>query len=195
MVWMRRIVSVFIVPTVLLSLAACAKDSSPTSSSTDAKQLIKDLNAFENDNRTIRFKDMPIKVYVDGPSSWKDDVKKWEEWSGGAIRFEFVNSDPEVGIRLKNGIQQPLVCGVTYEPKWDNGEIRKADIEMDLTSYTPLCKQTVAHEAGHALGILGHTKNGGLMDGDGGDGKMRDEVKEMMRILYSNPPNTSVDKL
>ena len=33
------------------------------------------------------------------------------------------------------------------------------------------------------------------MDGDGGDGKMRDEVREMMRILYSNPPNTSVDKL
>jgi hypothetical protein len=56
----------------------------------------------------------------------------------------------------------------------------------------PQCVRTVTHETAHAIGFLGHTTDGGLMDDDGGDGEITPTVTQVLRDLYALPPGTLV---
>jgi len=162
-------------------------------------EVLRALNASKNENRTIRFSVNPIPVYIKNIPDGKDEVMLWTQATDGVIQFTFVDDDPQNGIAVRYGIEGPLVCGVTYEPSWKDGVITKASIEIDPKAVIPLptsgCKQTVAHEVGHALGLFGHTNDGGMMDPDAGNGKLSPQTKRVMKLLYSLPPNTDVSHL
>ena len=53
----------------------------------------------------------------------------------------------------------------------DDGNMTSADVQVSQAIYRgPQCQRTVTHETAHAIGFLGHTSDGGLMDPDGGNG-------------------------
>lgn len=162
-------------------------------------ELLRALNASHNQNKTIRFEEIPIKVYVQNVPDGKDQVQIWAEATDGLLQFEFVGDEPENGIAIRYGITAPITCGIAYRPEWSEGIIKKASIEIDPKTILPVsslfCKQTVKHEVGHALGLFGHTGDGGLMDANGGNGEITPQVKRVMKLLYSSPPNTDVSNI
>jgi hypothetical protein len=183
---------------IIVFSGGCGVLSDEGKTGTDG-ELLRALNAGYNYNKTIRFETNPIKVYIHNVPDGKDQVGEWTEATDGLIQFEFVGDEPENGIAIRYGITAPITCGVAYEPEWSDGVIKKASIEIDPKTILPLfalgCKQTVKHEVGHALGLFGHTRDGGLMDGDGGNGEITPQVKRIMKLLYSSPPNTDVNNI
>ena len=60
---------------------------------------------------------------------------------------------------------------MTFLEFTDDGEFTSADVQVSQSIYRgPQCQRTVTHETAHAIGFLGHTDDGGLMDPDGGNG-------------------------
>ncbi|HMO17339.1 MAG TPA: hypothetical protein PKA63_03965 [Oligoflexia bacterium] len=186
----------FVVFVLGLGSYACGGDSD-TASGSDEDILFK-VNGELNDGRSVRFPFTPVRVYVENIPDGKKEIRKWTDATDNLINFEFVDERKNADIKIKYGVQAPLVCGVTYRPDTDrNGNITNADIELDpksvVTEFLPFgCNQTVAHEIGHALGYFGHSDDGGLMDPDGGNGKFTDQTKRVMKKLYSAPPNTGI---
>jgi hypothetical protein len=178
---------------VLLSAVACGgSKSSPTSSSDSADVLLFELNATDNDGRTRRFANLPIAVFLNGVAD-EGELTAWTGASGGAVTFTFVGSDPGTGIslRLQDDIDD-RTCGFTTWRRGNN-TIQKAEIAVNPRLYRgSRCKRTPTHEAGHAIGIFGHTSDGGLMDPDGGNGDITASVGEMIRKLYTQAPGTPV---
>ena len=178
-----------------LCLGFGCSDETNTPQTGDTEELLIKLNADLNQNRTIRFPDGPIQVCVENVPDGRNQVRTWSEALKDIFEFQFVDSSPSQGITIRYGIQAPIICGVTYEPNWKDGIIKSAVIELDPKVLVPVlggCNQTVTHEVGHALGMLGHIGDGHLMDSDGGDGQISDQILEFFSILYSYPPNTLV---
>ena len=68
-----------------------------------------------------------------------------------------------------------------------------ADVQVSQSIYRgPQCVHTVTHETAHAIGFLGHTDDGGLMDPDGGNGNITSLVSGVLRDLYHFSPGTVV---
>ncbi len=194
--------AVFPLICVMVFIGGCGLLPDAGESGTDG-ELLRQLNAERNNNKTIRFEVNPIKVYIQvyiqNIPNGREQVEVWAEATDGLIQFEFVGDAPETGITIKYGVTSPIACGVTFEPEWSAGVIKKAEIEIDPKTVLPIgllgCRQTVKHEVGHALGLLGHTKDGGLMDADGGNGEITPQVKRIMKKIYSLPPNSDVSNV
>jgi hypothetical protein len=187
----RRWVGLLVGAVVVFGSVACGK-SSPTGSSDSSDFLLLQLNAVDNDGRTRRFANLPIPVFLNGVAN-QDELTPWTGASGGAVTFTFVGSDPSVGIafRLQDDIDD-RTCGFTT---WRRGadSIQRADVAVNPRIYrSSQCQRTPTHESGHAIGIFGHTADGGLMDANGGNGEITASVAEMVRKLYSVPPGTPV---
>lgn len=165
------------------------------------EEVLAGVNASFNEGKTIRFLKIPIKIHIKNIDDGKEQVREWSIATNNILSFEFVSDPNEADIKLSYGVEGPLVCGVTYQPEFENGEINEATIEIDpktlLPDFLPIdrCKQTIKHELGHALGFFAHTNDGGLMDPTGGNGKISEQTKRLMSILYTYPPNTRIEEI
>jgi len=150
------------------------------------------LNAVHNGGKTVRFDPLPIATHLPADVGSENEVTEWTQVSGGKVQFTFVGSPPGVGISFRLASLADDVCGVT-DVEFDNDRIELADVRLNPRNYRSSgCQRTVTHEAGHAIGILDHTSDGGLMDPDGGDGNITSDVSTMVRNLYSLKPGTQV---
>ena len=191
--------SVILLTVLIISFGCSGGDEvadNKSYSGTDRK-LIEKLNTKNNKGKTIRFKDERIKVYLNTPN-WtgkaKEEIRAWTKNTDGLLQFEFVSSSPSVGIEVNPIIHFPFVCG-SASPNFNNGEIKKVSILMDPKTWTSICSKTLKHEIGHAIGILAHTDDGGLMDPEGGNGKITDQVARIVKTIYSYPADTPIEEL
>jgi hypothetical protein len=180
------------------SLVACGgghgSPAAPTdvaSLSPEERQLLFELNARFNNGRTFRWATLPIAVFLNGAGR-PDEVTRWTSATGGRVTFSFVNSLPERGVGFRLASLDPDVCGESniFGPA---DEIESVDVLINPDNLgDPGCANVVTHEAGHAIGILAHSTDGGLMDFNGGNGRITDPVARMVVNLYSFAPGTPV---
>lgn len=173
-----------------LLLLGCGSDGG--SGSTKNAPLY-EFNAFENGGRTIRWPNLPVRVFLGNGVARADEVNVWTGATGGAVTFTFVGSVSNADVRF-GFIDDTSICGRTFLELPDDGRLRPVvDVDVSRTIYRgPQCVRTVTHETAHAIGFLNHTDDGGLMDPDGGNGDITPLVAQTLRDLYSFPPNTSV---
>jgi len=174
-----------------LGLTGCGGSHSSTAPAGTDTRLLIDLNARFNDGRTVRWADLPIRVFANGLAQ-EDEVTAWTRATGGAVTFTFVGSRPANGISFRAGGGTDL-CGLTNVEYDSDGHIASAEIQVVVAIFrSTLCVGTVTHETGHAIGFLDHTADGGLMDPDGGNGQITPEDVTFVRALYSLAPGTFV---
>jgi len=173
---------------LILLLLGC-KDSS--GSTTNAP--LYEFNASENGGRTIRWPNLPIRVFLGNGAARSDEVNAWNAATGGAVTFTFVGSAGSANIRFFL-VNESDICGRTIFTIPDDGRFAEPiDVDLSRPIYRgPQCVRTVTHETAHAIGFLSHTDDGGLMDPDGGNGEITPLVSGMLRDLYLLPPNTRV---
>jgi hypothetical protein len=174
-----------------LVLLGCGKDDGGSGPTKNAPLL--EFNAFEGGGRTIRWPNLPIRVFLGNGVARPDEVTVWTGATGGAVTFTFVGSVGNADIRFAF-IEDNSICGRTFLDIPDDGRLRPiVDVEVSRSIYRgPQCVRTVTHETAHAIGFLDHTDDGGLMDPDGGNGAITPLVAGVLRDLYSLPPNTRV---
>lgn len=174
----------------LIGGASChSKSTSGPSGS--AHDLLVQLNAAQNDGRTVRWSSLPIPVFLNGVAR-EDEVNAWAVATGGAVTFTFVGSPPAAGVSFRFGGGND-VCGTTFIDYEADGRITSVDIQIVQAIYRgPECQRTVVHETGHAIGYLAHTADGGLMDPDGGNGVITQEDVTFIQSLYALAPGTFV---
>jgi hypothetical protein len=166
----------------------------PTSSTSADQQYLVQHNARFNDGRTVRWANLPIRVFANDIAR-EDEVTEWARASGGAVTFTFVGSAAGANITFRFG-QGDDICGSTEIRYLSSGEILSADVQVIREVFRgPQCTRTVVHEVGHAIGYLDHSDDGGLMDADGGNGALTPPVAGMIRLLYSMAPGTFVAAL
>jgi len=153
-------------------------------------------------NRVVRFKQMPIPVYITPFSdaaftnACVHAFEDWEERAGGLVSFRQVEDPHQARIRViwshlglaknphdcslgahtltswrrqNSGMQIIFIGGVPIPLKLNSGSYsvppQVIEVNLDLISAKPeevrmrLLKNIVAHELGHALGILAHSSN------------------------------------
>jgi hypothetical protein len=170
-------------------LLGCDKDKG-TGATTNAPLF--EFNAQANGGRTVRWANLPVRVFLGDGVAQAGEVTVWTGATGGAVTFTFVGSGsgPNVSFRFRGGTD---ICGLSTIEYTDDGLLTFVDIQVSQAIYRgPQCVRTVTHETGHGIGFLGHTKDGGLMDDDGGDGEITPTVTQVLRDLYSLPPGTLV---
>jgi len=141
-------------------------------------------NASLNNGIIIRW-ETPILVNTNGISGAENSVRQW------GVPVSFVNYNPSEGITINIGNPGSGNCGITYSSWYrSNGRMTSADIIIN--SDLGRCINTITHEAGHAIGIRGHTADGGLMDPAGGNGQITSPVRNMINLLYSLPVGTDI---
>ncbi len=178
-----------------LLLAACGggKSSGPGGPSGEEMQFLLLHNARFNDGRTVRWANLPVRVFANGIAR-QDEVTEWTRASGGAVTFTFVGSASAADITFRFGTAGADVCGST-QIAWNTatGEAQSADVQVVEAIYRgSQCQRTVVHETGHAIGFLDHSADGGLMDPEGGNGEITPPVATMIRNLYSLAPGTMI---
>jgi hypothetical protein len=148
-------------------------------------------NARFNSGRTVRWPNMPIRVFLNGIGT-EEEVTEWTRATGGRVTFTFVGS--RAGADIFFGFTTgDSICGVTSVEYTEDGVITSADVRLVEAIYRgPQCVRTVVHEIAHAIGFLDHTGDDGLMDPDGGNGAITDPVSRMMTNLYSLEPGTFI---
>jgi hypothetical protein len=149
-------------------------------------------NAQFNGGQTVRWPNLPIRVFLNSGVASAGEVTVWTAASGGAVTFIFVGSAGEanVAFRYRGGAD---ICGLTTLEYTDAGEITSADVQVSRSIYRgSQCVKTITHETAHAIGFLDHTSDGGLMDPDGGDGSITPPVAQMFRDLYTLPTGTRI---
>ncbi len=178
-----------------LLLGACGGGGkkNPAGPVDEEMQLLYDFNARENGGRTVRWANLPIRVFTNGIAQ-EDEVTEWTRVTGGKVTFAFGGGASAGTVSFRFGNLAANVCAVTlttFDPP--SGGILSADVQVAEDRYRgPGCGRTITHEVGHAIGFFEHTADGGLMDEDGGNGQFTDPVITMMRALYSLPPGTAV---
>jgi len=131
---------------------------------------------------TARWTEQPIKVNAAGPL-WEAAARRWQS----AVH---ITHDKNGRIRFAGFTERP-VCGYAV-PYLRKGEITRCDIFLNkkLAEDVRICggsEVVLAHEMGHCLGIIGHTRDGGLMDALGGNKQVSRASLEGLRGLYGNP--------
>ena len=171
-----------------IGCAGCGSKSHSSGPSGNSDLLIP-LNASQNDGRTVRWPSLPIPVFLNGIAR-ADEVNAWAAATGGAVTFAFVGSPPASGVTFRFGGGND-VCGSANIAYDSDGRITSVDIQVVQAIFRgPQCQRTVVHETGHAIGFLGHTADGGLMDPDGGNGEITPEDVAFIQSLYALAPGT-----
>jgi hypothetical protein len=184
---MRRVVGLVVLSAVWL-LLGCGKDH--TGATKNAPLFT--YNAQQNNGRTVRWPNLPIRVFLGGNVAQASEVNIWTQATNGAVTFAFVGS--AAGANMTFAFQSATdVCGVTFVDFDDNGNLTSSETRVSQSIYRgPQCERTVTHESAHAIGFFGHTHDGGLMDPDGGDGSITPLVAGTLSDLYHLPPGTAV---
>ena len=173
-----------------LLLLGCGSDNG---SGSTKNAPISEFNASQNDGRTVRWPNLPIRVFLGNGVARADEVNVWTGSTGGAVTFTFVGSAGAADITFDRSETDPDTCGVTSVLYDGSGPIVEAHVAVNAAIYrSPSCVRTVTHETAHAIGFLGHTDDGGLMDDDGGNGAITPLVAQTLRDLYLLPPGTEV---
>lgn len=195
MLTIRRVGAWWVVLGALLLAGCGGGGKGPTAPSEPINYaLLRELNADYFGGRTVRWASTTIEVYNEGVPNAEAGVLAWTTATNGLFQFRFVSSQPAVGVTIRmRDFTKPTICGGTPVYFTSSGVIQSATVEVDPLSLDPtICILTVSHEMGHALGLLGHTHDGGLMDPNGGNGQITEAVKQFFRDLYSLPPGTDV---
>lgn len=174
---------------VALLCLACGDDSGQSNS------FLYENNAQFNGGHTVRWRNLPVRVFLGNGVASAGEVNVWNSATGGAVTFAFVGSagGANVVFRFQGGSD---ICGVTQIEFTDEGDITFSDVAVSQSIYRgPQCVRTVTHETAHAIGFLNHTSDGGLMDDDGGNGEITPPVSQMFRDLYSLAPGTVISAL
>jgi hypothetical protein len=171
-----------------IPLLGCGDDN--TGSTKNAPLF--EFNAQQNGGRTVRWANLPIRVFLGEGVARADEVNVWSPATEGAVTFAFLPSaaGAHVTFSFRSGTD---ICGVTFVEFDDDGEMTSANVQVSRSIYRgPQCVRTVTHETAHAIGFLGHTDEGGLMDPDGGNGDITPLVSGVLRDLYHFAPGTTV---
>ncbi|MEW6184720.1 MAG: hypothetical protein AB1585_03165 [Thermodesulfobacteriota bacterium] len=188
---MKTIVKIGWTLCLILGLCSCHLDS--TDSAGDASRedyrFLYDYNAKELDGYTIRWESNTVKVYTGNISGAESFINRWQ----GPVNFQYVNYIPSDGVSFSYTPSMQY-CGVTYYTYNNAGRMIQARVEISTNQF--FCKggleNTVTHEMGHALGFLGHTSDGSLMDPDGGNGNITTRLRNFMSLLYRMPYGTNI---
>jgi hypothetical protein len=185
-------------PLVLALLASCGggdgRDGGASGASSADLDYLFQHNARFNDGLTVRWANLPIRVFTNGIAR-EDEVTEWTRATGGAVTFTFVGSASGANITFRFGTGDDI-CGTTTIRFTSEGEIVSSDVQLVRAIFrTAVCTRTVVHEVGHAIGFLDHTTDGGLMDDDGGDGRITEPVASMLTLLYSMAPGSVIRAL
>jgi len=176
---------------VAFVLGACSGDDNAGVTGSGNSTLLFALNAVQNDGRTVRWPTLPIPVFL-GDVGAEDELTEWTRASEGRVTFAFVGSPPGAGITFQRARLSLDICGTT-NIVFDNNRFIFASVRVNGQIFRgPGCVRTVTHEGGHAIGLLNHTADGGLMDTDGGNGEITGDVAAVVRDLYSLEPGTPV---
>jgi hypothetical protein len=182
MKWILRRGFLFVLALALCSCVSGGSSSGSGGVRTDY-QFLYDHNAFELNGFTVRWESNTIKVFTANIAGAETAVNRW----AGPVNFTFVGSPPADGITFSMINPGGGICGQTTTTFLNSGKITKAQIQIvsDQTNCRGGLANTLAHEAGHALGFFGHSIDGGLMDSDGGNSNITTQVKNFMSLLYS----------
>ena len=151
-----------------------------------------EFNAQQNGGKTIRWGSLPVRVFLGNGVARPDEVTIWTAVTNGAVTFAFVGSPGAANIAFgyRSGTD---ICGVTFVEFNDDGTFTRADVQVSQAIYRgPQCQRTITHESAHAIGFLGHTSDGALMDPDGGNGDITPLVAGVLSDLYHFPPGTQI---
>ncbi len=123
----------------------------------------------------------PIPINVDTP-----EIRQAANyWLPAGVRFAFGRPS---GIQYLGDKPDTPYCGVAYVYA-KSGTIRAANIYTNSTLINAgRCGSKVevlAHELGHAIGVIGHTQDGGLMDPTGGNHLITVSVRNAIYQLYN----------
>jgi hypothetical protein len=178
-----------------LLLAGCPGKKHTTGVDFDAAFLF-EHNASQNSGRTVRWANLPIRVFLNNIAS-EEEVTRWTQVTGGAVTFVFVGGRSGSDIHLAFGSPGDNVCGETVVTfRLGSGEVIEADVVFNRAIFRDrrcVGGATVTHEIGHAIGFFGHTSDGGLMDASGLSAEITPPVADMLRALYSLAPGTVVN--
>lgn len=142
-----------------------------------------EYDIFTPETELLAWPDKTIYIDVDS-ASFKLATKPWEQ---AGLKFEF----GKPGMIEYGGLNESKsnLCAWT-ELKWVENTLIRAIIYLNPNKiYTKNCISlvtTLTHEIGHALGILGHTKNKSIMDSNLGTGILTDDVISVIKKLYDN---------
>ena len=151
-------------------------------------QFLYTYNAVQLDGHTIRWPSLPIGVSGGGVPGVPAAFNRWNSATGGAVGFNFAGNGITVAYSTSTSW-----CGVTTI-NWNSaGRITSARVSVarDQTGRLGGLPDTLTHEAGHALGFLGHDASG-LMNPEGGE-PISDQESRFMRLLYSLAPGTDIN--
>jgi hypothetical protein len=171
------------------ALAGCGSQDSPTGPTT-RNQGLYEHNAQFNDGVTVRWPGLPVRVFLNGIGR-PDEVTAWTQATGGAVTFAFVGGAAQADVTFQFGLGTDI-CGLAEVEYTDQGAMTDVGIQVARDFRAPSCVRTVTHEIGHAIGFLNHTRDGGLMDANGGSGQFTPDVIETIRALYALPPGAVV---
>ena len=153
-------------------------------------QFLYTYNASRLSGHTIRWPSIPISVSAGAFPNAATAFNRWSTASGGRVRFNFGGgSNITMAYRSTSAY-----CGLTTI-RWNSaGAIIDADILIarNQSGCSGGEADTIAHEAGHAIGFLGHDASG-LMNPFGGQ-PISDQEARFMGLLYSLAPGTDISQ-
>lgn len=124
---------------------------------------------------------LPIPIDVDTTEM----RKAASYWLPAGIRFDFGKIG---GIQYIGNKTDTPYCGIAYVFA-KSGTIKSAKIYTNQNLINAgRCGtrvQVLAHELGHAVGVIGHTNDGGLMDSTGGNKTVTVSVRNAVYSLYN----------
>lgn len=170
---------------------------------TDKDKLISDLltiSKWEKKDLLIYLKDKNLMNYVISA------LNDWNEIIGNIFTFYFTEeiNKADIIIGIKNSGMKSF-CGKTilrtknkyedydsgYNSRGNYSDASKVyrvntihNVIIYINASCPDYKKTMKHEIGHALGIVAHIEDGGIMSKNGGNGEFTDNVKSTIKAMY-----------
>ncbi len=151
-------------------------------------QYLYAMNAFELGGHTIRWPSNVISVSPGDVPGVAESFNRWSTATGGAVSFVYTGGGANVSVHYGSSGG----CGVTHVAFTGAGVI--SSVAVTIEPNQAYCdgglSATVSHEAGHAIGFLGHDTTGMMHPFRAGP--ITSQQANMIRLLYSLPPGTDI---